>query len=304
MSWMRIKILLVGYTDTYVLPLCAAMLRSMCRKKKMNGVTIKTCGFWSVGRRLPDPYIMTVAAEMGLDLSEYYSTYIGERLTNEADWIIPQDDTIKRGLRSFLNRDTSKLGKKIKIHYRGNLDIDDCREIRQEVYDYCNRLMRKLSDLQRSENKFLKEVEYRLVQPDHAKQVAALEEKCFSHPWSLQAVLSELEKENSFFMGAFWRDRLVGYGSLYFAGDVAYINNIAVDPAYRTRGIGECLLYGLERFCRGKEEIDELTLEVRSHNDPAINLYRKRGFSVTGVRENFYRDPQDDALIMTKKTRT
>ena len=42
-----------------------------------------------------------------------------------------------------------------------------------------------------------------------------------------------------------------------------------------------------------------LTLEVRSQNTPAIRLYEKYGFTVRGERKNFYREPTDNAKIMT-----
>ena len=43
-----------------------------------------------------------------------------------------------------------------------------------------------------------------------------------------------------------------------------------------------------------------ISLEVRLSNAPAISLYKKAGFESAGVRPSFYRDPTEDALIMTK----
>ena len=45
----------------------------------------------------------------------------------------------------------------------------------------------------------------------------------------------------------------------------------------------------------------ELTLEVRCSNTPAVKLYEKHGFKKIGTRRRFYHDPEEDALIMTKK---
>ena len=41
-----------------------------------------------------------------------------------------------------------------------------------------------------------------------------------------------------------------------------------------------------------------MTLEVRSSNQPAINLYKKLGFTEAGTRKNFYAKPVEDAIIM------
>ena len=130
--------------------------------------------------------------------------------------------------------------------------------------------------------------------------VAGIEERCFSHPWSLQAVQSELEKPDGRFVAAFDGDTMVGYGSLALVCGVGYINNIAVAPAYRCLGVGSHLLLQLEEFCR-LQNAQSITLEVRSRNRQAIGLYQKHGFASCGLRKGFYRTPDDDALIMTKE---
>ena len=42
----------------------------------------------------------------------------------------------------------------------------------------------------------------------------------------------------------------------------------------------------------------DLTLEVRSGNETAINLYKAYGFKREAVRRGYYRDPKEDAWIM------
>ena len=76
------------------------------------------------------------------------------------------------------------------------------------------------------------------------------------------------------------------------------MNNLAVLPEYRRRGFGRLLLAALVGFARAKEAVF-VTLEVRESNTPAVSLYRALGFQQTGVRKNFYRDPTEDALILT-----
>ena len=48
-----------------------------------------------------------------------------------------------------------------------------------------------------------------------------------------------------------------------------------------------------------KENLEFLSLEVRKSNDEAIRLYEKSGFKCVGERKDFYRNPKENALIMT-----
>jgi ribosomal-protein-alanine N-acetyltransferase len=43
-----------------------------------------------------------------------------------------------------------------------------------------------------------------------------------------------------------------------------------------------------------------VTLEVRPSNAAARSLYEKLGFKVLWVRQNYYSNPREDALIMGK----
>jgi ribosomal-protein-alanine N-acetyltransferase len=58
----------------------------------------------------------------------------------------------------------------------------------------------------------------------------------------------------------------------------------------------------MDVYCRfGQEHLAFLTLEVRASNQSAIGLYLKHGFEEVGRRKNFYADPQEDAIIMTRE---
>jgi ribosomal-protein-alanine N-acetyltransferase len=51
----------------------------------------------------------------------------------------------------------------------------------------------------------------------------------------------------------------------------------------------------LERAGRGQ---DRYTLEVRTSNHGAIDLYERFGFAAAGTRRRYYQDTGEDALIM------
>ena len=67
----------------------------------------------------------------------------------------------------------------------------------------------------------------------------------------------------------------------------------------RKRGIADELMKNIIAFCESVSAMF-LSLEVRSKNVAAIALYEKHGLKQEGLRRKFYRDPDDDALIMTR----
>ncbi len=90
---------------------------------------------------------------------------------------------------------------------------------------------------------------------------------------------------------------LAGYAGLWLMVDEAHITTIAVRPEFRRRGYGELLLVALAEVAI---DINArwLTLEVRVSNEIAQSLYRKYGFKSAGVRQRYYSDNHEDALIM------
>lgn len=77
------------------------------------------------------------------------------------------------------------------------------------------------------------------------------------------------------------------------------INNIAVLPSYRNLGIGTTLLRHVlrEATTRG---IQRAILEVRRSNQIALHLYERLGFHLQETRRGYYRNPQEDALVLCR----
>jgi len=69
--------------------------------------------------------------------------------------------------------------------------------------------------------------------------------------------------------------------------------NLAVDPAFRRRGIGRGLVAQLTASYTGT-----LWLEVRETNEAARKLYRTLGFCEAGQRPEYYRDSRERAIVM------
>ncbi len=132
---------------------------------------------------------------------------------------------------------------------------------------------------------------------EDAAALAALEKESFSHPWSEGAFLTLLGDPNSLCLAAKEGNRVVGYASVSFVLDRGQINTVAVDPAFRRRGLAKALLTELIS-CARQRGAAALELEVRAGNAAALGLYRSLGFVQVGRRKKYYRDPAEDALLM------
>ena len=81
------------------------------------------------------------------------------------------------------------------------------------------------------------------------------------------------------------------------AGEL-HINNVAVRPEYRKRGLGAFLLSRVLENAR-KLGVSIAYLEVRAGNGVARALYEKSGFIAIAQRPNYYTDPPEDAVVMS-----
>ena len=129
-------------------------------------------------------------------------------------------------------------------------------------------------------------------------EVLAIEEASFSVPWSRESFLFELEA-NPYARNFVLRreGRIVAFACLWVVDDELKINNIAVHPGERGKGCGKALLrwvldHGRSLGCT------EATLEVRPSNQVARDLYVAHGFRQVGRRKGYYRDTQEDAILM------
>ena len=131
-------------------------------------------------------------------------------------------------------------------------------------------------------------------------EVLKIEKLCFTTPWSKHAFLSELlDNDRAYYLVAKVGDRPVGYIGVWLVAGEGHITNVAVHPDFRMRGIGGRLLRAVEELAAARGH-RRMTLEVRVSNETAQRLYRKLGYIAAGVRRRYYRDNDEDALIMWK----
>lgn len=132
----------------------------------------------------------------------------------------------------------------------------------------------------------------------HLPEVEAIEQACFSMPWSLDAFREELQNPAAVYVVAEQLGQVIGYGGMRGAAGEFYIDNIAVSPGHRRLGAGRAIVSRLIETARSAGGLF-ISLEVRPSNAPAIALYEQLGFKKAGLRRDFYERPKEDGLIYT-----
>lgn len=138
-----------------------------------------------------------------------------------------------------------------------------------------------------------------LATKEHLNQIMEIEKECFIEPFKEESLIYEL-MENAFsvFYVAIIDNKVVGFIDFWITFDSSTICQIAVSKAYRNKGIASKLLEKMFIDLKDKEVVVS-SLEVRTHNIEAINLYLKHGYFKEIVKPHYYNNG-DDALYMLK----
>ena len=142
-------------------------------------------------------------------------------------------------------------------------------------------------------------MEFRRSIPADATGIARLEEEIFNDAWSYRDVQDLICTEGGMCFTALEDGEVIAYVIGRLIAPEGEIYRVAVTPRKRQRGIGYRLLDYAVKTSKG-QGLERLFLEVRSKNVPAIRLYTAYGFKEIGRRKNYYKDPQDDAIVMLR----
>ena len=145
--------------------------------------------------------------------------------------------------------------------------------------------------------------EVRRMTMEDGAAVAEMEHQLFPDAWSEKAILETLEQPNTICLMAEKAGRAAGYLLAYTAADEAEIARIAVVKELQRQGVARSLLNELETFCKSGE-IRKILLDVRAGNSAARALYTKTGFVEDGIRQRFYDNPMEDAILMSRPVET
>ena len=128
--------------------------------------------------------------------------------------------------------------------------------------------------------------------------MARIERDSFEAPWSADEITKDVTAGGNVYVAVALADEeRAGYAEIRMVAGEGQIYNIAIAPEFRREGIGEALL----RHLIDKADADGcklVTLEVRSGNAPAMELYKKLGFREVGRRRGYYAKGGEDAVLM------
>lgn len=130
-------------------------------------------------------------------------------------------------------------------------------------------------------------------------QVIKIERELFSPPWTREGFFTYLTHKDAMFLVVEEKGEILAYCGLLMVLDEGDITNVAVRPDRQREGIGHFLMDSLIRLAQ-EQGVTTIHLEVRVGNDTAIRLYERMGFTRDGIRKQYYTDPVEDALLMTR----
>jgi ribosomal-protein-alanine N-acetyltransferase len=141
-------------------------------------------------------------------------------------------------------------------------------------------------------------------------EVLHIERAVFKHPWSKDFFRLIISDGNNYVITLKRDDSIIGYGGYHFLSQgtdflltskkydrVIHLINIAIRADQQSRGFGTFLLSTLINNARSRNG-NYCYLEVRPSNSRAITFYRRSGFSIIGVIEDYYPQESENALVM------
>ena len=135
---------------------------------------------------------------------------------------------------------------------------------------------------------------------DDLDQVMKIEEELFSVPWTKEGFFTFLMKANAMFLVVEEKGEILGYCGLLMVLDEGDVTNVAVRRDRQREGIGNFLMESMIRLA-AERGVNIIHLEVRAGNETAVRLYERHGFVRDGLRKNYYTDPLEDAVLMTRQ---
>ena len=268
-------------------PMAEGIFKKIVEARNINDIQCRSCGLSAYSGDCASPNAVEAVKKYGVNIENHRSSVLTQYLALETDLFVCMTEAHAQALKNALymyNKKITVLGGGIPDPYGGNL----------EVYENCaDEIHRNLS--------ILADALFCELQPmtgSHIDGIYNIENECFSDPWSRDSIAEELNNDTAHFIVAVSGDKVIGYIGVHEVAGEAYIANVAVSEIYRGYGVASRLMEAAENGAR-ERGCEFISLEVRKSNQPAINLYKKRGYAPLGERKNFYTNPPEDGLIMT-----
>lgn len=141
--------------------------------------------------------------------------------------------------------------------------------------------------------------------PQTAQTLFDLAEKSYptGSPWSAGQFQENLQAPFMHYIGLFKKERLIGFAAFFILDKEAEVHHVSIHKEYQHQGLGR---YLLEFILQSSlvADVEEVFLEVRVSNHPALALYQAVGFEPIAKRSAYYTHPVEDAWIMCYKKET
>lgn len=224
----------------------------------------------------------------------------GKRVVFLGDGVPVYRDMLAEGLKvpyffapSYMNRQRAAAVGALGIRYYQEGRYETAAEHKPE---YLRMSQAERERTQREKNAV---PEVRGMTMEDGAAVAEMEHQLFPDAWSEKSVLETLEQPDTICLMAEKAGRAAGYLLAYTVAGEVEIARIAVAKELQRQGVASTLLDELETLCKSRG-VRKILLDVRAGNAAARALYTKAGFAEDGIRQRFYDDPTEDAVLMSR----
>ena len=255
------------------------------------------------GRNLVEPVFQVIKMQMAVSIEE-----LAERLNRYrrpvvflGDGVPVYENVLAEKLTvpysfapAYMNRQRAAVVGTLAIQYYKSGKFETAEEHRP---DY---LRVSQAERERAQREKEAEIIVRELKVEDSAAVAEMEQQIFSDSWSEKSVLETVQQKQSVCFAAEKAGHLLGYLLAYHAADEAEIARIAVQKEARRQGAAGKLMQALEHYCE-EHRMEKLLLDVRESNEAARSFYTKNGFVEDGIRQGFYVNPSEDAVLMSRQ---
>ena len=255
------------------------------------------------GRNLVEPVFQVIKMQMAVSIEE-----LAERLNRYrrpvvflGDVVAVYENVLAEKLTvpysfapAYMNRQRAAVVGTLAIQYYKSGKFETAEEHRP---DY---LRVSQAERERAQREKEAEIIVRELKVEDSAAVAEMEQQIFSDSWSEKSVLETVQQKQSVCFAAEKAGHLLGYLLAYHAADEAEIARIAVQKEARRQGAAGKLMQALEHYCE-EHKMEKLLLDVRESNEAARSFYTKNGFVEDGIRQGFYVNPSEDAVLMSRQ---
>ena len=255
------------------------------------------------GRNLVEPVFQVIKMQMAVSIEE-----LAERLNRYrrpvvflGDGVPVYENVLAEKLTvpysfapAYMNRQRAAVVGTLAIQYYKSGKFETAEEHRP---DY---LRVSQAERERAQREKEAEIIVRELKVEDSAAVAEMEQQIFSDSWSEKSVLETVQQKQSVCFAAEKAGHLLGYLLAYHAADEAEIARIAVQKEARRQGAAGKLMQALEHYCE-EHKMEKILLDVRESNEAARSFYTKNGFVEDGIRQGFYVNPSEDAVLMSRQ---